>query len=772
MQSSHRLFLLGVLVGCAATAGAGMLLFGSTGTEDAKRSRVLAGLPGRAEAAESEDSPAYQAFADESGLRSAAAPAPTTKVETVVESARVDDLVAEYADISIERASGEGSIWGRVDDEDGAGLAGVVVRASGDLDRSPDAESPEDVGRAAPPVHDVEATVREAVEMYEASRESLYETQTDAGGSYRFDGLPEGEWGIQAFRRDWVITPIRRGGSRVALGSQVDFEARPVSTVNVEVFFLDGSQPEFAAIQCESSTSRDGTFAWSPAEPTLRLTPGRYEIVAMSGALHSNRSDGYELKSESQSVEIEAGTAAPALRFHLEGRSGIRGRLVLPNDGISGDNPRDFAMPLGRDPQPDLAALASAERSDWSRGTQEFVFLDLAAGRWVIGASRSSQGNICVHHIVDVADTIVRQDLEIPPIDLATYLVADVAGGDGRPLENVDFSMRHQDGNRSSSWGVSEMRTTDGRYLIPIREDIREAYFSAKGKDDTFGLEVEHEVHGSKNVELVAGQTQIQVSFAAPARLEVTVTGYAGSALEGRLFIDLARESEQGSYSRGRGGDRLSPEGVQVFDAVQPGPYVLSMRVSEAGNSRPSYQPIVHSEPIRLVAGPNTARVSVPVLYELVVSYPDGEAGATMQIASSADHFTEEVRLDDDGRAVFADQPAGHYILRCWEPYGQMEIDVPCGTVVFQPQVVNAMRVSITSASGTLAAARFLDGDLVVAVDGMEIESQEDTFLLWRRRKDFDITVLRSGQRVDLHVADFDMRDAANLGGNLTPTSR
>ena len=777
MQISHGSFLLGLLIGAACASGAAFLFFAGDGGQQTARAAPLSAGPTVANAAHPQQVGEDWSSAGDESQRTSVAQAPSSKVAVEVDPGRVDHLLAQQAGLESTRTTGTGSIWGVVRDTAGAGLAGVIVRARGSGNTTPRAESSAAVGSAAPALHDLEEALRLAVDEFQESRANLHESTCDANGAYRFADLPEGTWTLDAYLRDWVISSVA-GARDVALESQVDFEAKPVVSVQVAVLLPNGSAASTAVIQCSGEGYRERNFAWSPAEPSLRLTPGHFDLVALSGEIATPRGGAFDLKSEPQTIELDPVAPAPALRFELEGRAGVRGRLSMPRDGITGDTPRVFLLPLGQGAEPDLAALGTSEQNAYARSGQEFAFLDLLPGHYVVGASRSWSGEILTHAVVEVRDTIVRQDLTLPPFDPTKHLIVAVTDSEGRSLSDVEFSYRHEYANGSSSGGVQKLRTADDHYVILFGSEMHGAYFSEESSKDEFSLEISHKKHGSKSVALQPGQTELQVSFTSPARVEVTVAGFAQSSLQGRLSVALVRESEDQSHSYSRRGDEQpSSGGLAVFEAVEAGQYVLHLRLqpkSSSGRYSGSSQSLL-SQPVTLVPGENALQVALPALYELVVSFPDGEEGTTFQLSPGTDGNGQmRAELDAEKRVLFPEVAAGHYTLQCWSPYAQMEIDVPCGVVIFQPRVVNALRVRILDAAGALATAGLLDDDLIVALDGEEFETEEDVFALYRRKKPLALTVLRAGQRLDLAAMELSMRDfdPDAMGGSLEPTSR
>jgi S1-C subfamily serine protease len=105
-----------------------------------------------------------------------------------------------------------------------------------------------------------------------------------------------------------------------------------------------------------------------------------------------------------------------------------------------------------------------------------------------------------------------------------------------------------------------------------------------------------------------------------------------------------------------------------------------------------------------------------------------------------------------------------------------MHVSVPAGgPIPWAPIAVNALRVVLQDESGQLAAAGFLDGDLVVAIEGKEIGSFLDLQLLQaaaRVSKNLTLSVQRGAQKVNLSLESRYVNDPMRLGGSLEPAAR
>ena len=773
MQTSPGQILMGAILGAALGLAGGWLLFEVLGADGGGAGPIVfEPAASRVEAAE-RARPADLAVPRAVGERQTA-PAATRALSAEVDEARVEELVAASASQPFERPSGSGAIWGDVTVEGGGGLAGVVLRAS-PRERSSPARPPSDVGPAPPPLADLDGAVREAVAQYKERRARTFEAVSDASGAYRFEGLPEGTWSIEAYKRDYVVSAP--GGSRhdVRPGTQLDFEAEPVLTLAVDVLMPDGTRPEEAVLKSQpAAENRATTFAWTPEQPVLRLTAGTYEISAEAGALPSDRGgQEHELKSKPRTVELQAGVAPPALVFELTGRAGIRGHVTLAHDGVTGSQPQVLMRPLGVAERADLEALAESDQNAYVGRAGDYAFLDLDPGRYVVGVRRNWSDAVSAHALVEVGASIVTCDLELPALDPSGYLAVSVTGSDGAPVAGVDFGFRHSSNGSSSSSGINAMRSPEGLYLITIPDRSRQAYFSSGAEGDTFTLTVRHARHGEKTIELARGQAELAVAFALAGRLEVIVAGHAGSEYEGRISIELAKAGGEDQYFWWGDDSGLTTAGVRVFEAVDPGSYVLRMHLAPEGGSRRNFgrSMAILSQELEVVSGPNVARMAIPPLYDVVVRHPAATESTRLRLSMPANRYFSQQGELENGVALFEDLPAGSYDLRSSNPTGRMAIEVPCGDVVFEAQVQNALLVTIHDESGAMAKAGLRTGDLIVGIDGLEFENESDLAVLYGR-SDCRLRLLRGGRPLELEVAGLPWRDPESMGGRLEPTAR
>ena len=765
MKLAPESFALGLVIG-ASGATVALLLFSA----DPARPQATLRAAGPEEAAPVRDErDAAEWLAPPGGAERSSPDATSTKrVDPGAGAALVSGWIEREGPAPAATEPGPGVIHGRVAEPSGRGLAGVVVRARATISL-PDSASPEDIGAGAPPL-DLREAVQRAVEQHRTRNALLFETRSDASGAYRLEGLPDERFTLSAYLPDWWIEALG-GESGVAIGSQVDFRARPVQRLEVAVFLPSGESPDSAVVHGSGGGLPERDFTWSPGAPHLRLPPGRYELRALAGATPSSGQEAYDLRSEPKVVDVVAGVEAPALRFDLVARAGVRGRVLVPRDGVIARSSYVRLVALGPGGEPDLDALAESGQREWVGPSGDYAFLDLQPGRYVVGAARSGAESIEAHAVVEIRDGVQRCDLALPDLDRGRCLTVTVRDESGHTLDNVAFQLWHRYAQGSSSSGRGALRTSEGEYLLVLDRETSAAYFD-EGTDHEFALEVSHERYGRRSIELEPGRTRVDVSFSSAARLEVTVLGYGQGLAQGRLSLYLRNDAGRSASSED---STPASDGTAIFEAVEPGTYTLELSVRwRPGGSRWDQDAVVHSQPVTLAPGPNAVAVALPALHEVVVSFPEGEAGTPFQLAHESEAWgRRSAELDGEGRAVFSWVPGGRYRIQCPTLSAQMEIDVPCGVVAFEPRAIDALRVRIVDTAGALAALGFRDGDLIVGLEGEDFESLEDAYRIYRSRV-LTLAVLRGGARIELSSVKMPQKlyDEGAVGGRLEPACR
>ncbi|TDJ70224.1 MAG: hypothetical protein E2O39_10295 [Planctomycetota bacterium] len=424
-----------------------------------------------------------------------------------------------------------------------------------------------------------------------------------------------------------------------------------------------------------SSRAEPERYRWTPTDDTLYLAPGPVELRALAGVFFTASSRGQESDMQSAPVSVELVPGAPVslVVLQLEGRTGIRGFVDRAKDRVLVRGGTLHLLPLVDDQPVDLEVLAGAKPSVSVSGGGEYSFLDLAPGRYALGFRRQGgfRDPVVAHWIVEVGSGIVRNDIEIPPLDPKGYVVARVLGPEGELLNGVRFKLGGSSGQ--------QMRDVDGNYCIPI----------PVGGDDPLRLEAEHKRYGNKSVELSRGQAVVEIRFTQPAQLEIRVTGYLGSGSIDRVGVSVHRPGVAKPLNPGRAGwtrsgEPVDHDGVLKFGALEPGRYEVTLHV---GGRTDRSSDVVATRSVALSAGENAVSIALPALYDLDVVVPGAEEGSKVRldqkIAGEERGHTWSASCDEAGGVRFEHLLGGEYLVRARG--AKMRIQVPCGTVMFEP---------------------------------------------------------------------------------------
>lgn len=753
--------MAGLLVGCAA----GILISGLMPAPPAETSSGHGfDEPGvaRAAAAPEPRSP------DLAGVGTRDASAAT---ETVAPAAAESGAATERRESATSDASlgGSGSIEGRVADSSGAGVAGVVVRTQG-YHRREDSE-PSQRGRAAPKTKSLDDEIKTLVADYRERSASRAEAVTDGDGHYRLVGLPDAAFELDASVDGYEVT-ARGGASNIKPGATVNFLATRVALQPVTVLLPDGGAAERVTIEVKAGSNLQWSELWTAADPSLRLTPGSYEIraVLQSGQRSANRWQT-DASSKWERVDLSAATQPGPVVLRLGARCGIRGHVWLGEEmqltyGIVKQ------MPVPKDKEPDLQALMQVDSYAWIQShDNEFSFLDLTPGSYVVGFAPEWSGPILKHAVVEVKDGIVEQDLDLRELDTKGFISATVLAPSGEGIENVNFVARVDNGNNGSwSGGIGAIRRGEGKYwLLPASNG------NGSETSRTLAISAHTERYGDKEVEIAGDAKEVKFVFGQPATVDVTIAGYVGSGLEGKLSLELTRDKSRMQtvfYSNGDN-DSVKGDGTAHLGPTEAGEYFLEMSLS--GANRWERKPIARQK-LFLVAGDNHATIGIPVLSRLTVRVQGATTGTVMLRAQSGGNW-QRAELKD-GVATFENLGEGQYSARYQGAGGSAEATVNLpgqSEITLVPHSANALAVSVTDTAGYLAKRGFQNGDVVVAFDGVEFKDENGlktalTSLITKPK--VVATVLRGNQRVEIEVDGRNWVTPESLGGMMRPTTR
>ncbi len=486
------------------------------------------------------------------------------------------------------------------------------------------------------------------------------------------------------------------------MGMTINFVARRVLSVPVRVLLPDGSLAKEAVVVSNvDPTWRTGqqttrSHPWTPDDDALRLAAYEIELRAFAGVpldLSARDLDAAaDFRSPPVLIQLAHGVPEGPVELRLEGRAGIRGRVVFAEDRVKPSHASVRLLRLSVGERVDLDKLMYAEPKAWAKDGEEFAFLDLAAGRYAVGIKRTNNGHVTAHRVVDVGSTIMRCDLEVPPIDPRDFLVVRALGPDGEPLDRMQFEFRWKGESESRYDGGSRqgrVRDTDGTYYLAIPQGVRSAFLGDAPSDDLLQIQATHPKYGSKFPELRAGQREVTILFSAPARLDVLVTGHGDGTFVGRMAVELTRAAKGAEFARRPDRQEVGQENTARFDPLDPGGYVLSLQVRSRGEW--ARFRTVATLVVELGSGENSVRLALPRLHGIEVVVPGAEEGSQVQLSpieggEKALRRTRIAHCDGGGRVRFEDLPSGEYSVRArGDKRGDMRIEVPCTAVVFEP---------------------------------------------------------------------------------------
>jgi hypothetical protein len=604
--------------------------------------------------------------------RSASGPRPVVGPEPSVAAPRVAPPPSLRAVLdripAPEVPRGEGTIRGYVRMEGGEPVADALVVAR------PTSGGPRRKyrrGLAGPDEQEVDKWVYDLVARRKGRDAARREARTDTAGAYEITGVTDAKHSVSAFAAGFQCTAARGSSAyNVRPNATVDFVARPVVEVAVDVLRPDGSRPPRATIECRGAATRKES--WFPGERWIQLWPGTYTVRAVVD----------QSRSEEQTILVEAGRPGPSLVFRLEESPGLRGRILFPPELQAAQVSVYTLLFAGTEP-PDHARLTAEGKNTSTAGA--YAFENLEPGSYLVGAGYGDK-SVAATAVVRIGDGVVEQDLQLPPPDAERFVIVHVLGPEGERPSSVRFETSYSGGSLGASGGGRSFLRSDGAYFVPHHSWDTLRYGSnhadprwfVKAVSDDFGA-IKKEYSPGKDKELT-------IRFQPGARLTARIAGYVDSGHEGHLLVAL---KEAGAYDPylGRRHRELMPdeEGRQLLGPFQPGSYeaILVLR-RPLGVSWP-----LERVPLVLRPGENELAIPLPALHTLTVV---SKAGRRVSVVSDEDRYgrrTLQRSIDADGKATFEHLPAGAYRVTVRNQTGAKHqsatVEVPAQATVHLP---------------------------------------------------------------------------------------
>ncbi len=541
---------------------------------------------------------------------------------------------------------GDGTITGYVRGPAGEPVPGVAVTAS------PEAQ-PFDLASAARRARerahedvDLGTVARAAIESELWRREVRRTARTDSEGRYEIKELVDGWHRVTAFHDDYDIQPDPRN-NRVQPDAILDFRARPVTAVRVEVRLPDGELADHAWVSWQGAQG-NGSDAWQPDPGTVRLPSGPSRFRA---------SVWFPEPLQSAETEYDA-LVGGTLVLKLEGRRMLSACLV-PSEGLSVPDRVEFRLRrLEGSADVDPASLKGDQAGGASPSQGRATWYDLEPGRYLVAAFLGGR-HLLAHAVAEMGDVSVDVGLPFEAPPAGTFVTAKLLAPDGAPAQGTTrFAIVTGPAERARHHQADALRRADGAWLVLLPEDPGEGEASLRATVSGYGT-------AQERFDLLRPGTAT-IRFGEPARTKLVVDRFAGSGVEGRLFAALW--GEEGMVSM----RQVEADGRCDLGDVQPKDYSLVLYVRDR-DSRWS----IATRKVALRAGGQEESIAVPALHALVVR-PSPKLRArevTLQSSDPSVGWVRRVARVEGEVATFDALAAAPYEVRCGNK--RVEVRVP-----------------------------------------------------------------------------------------------
>ncbi len=342
-----------------------------------------------------------------------------------------------------------GSIRGTVRDESGMPIAGATIRAEVGMEPGTlmalaykrFVKAPGELGGGAPTKLTRSRALQDAGREFDIQQALVIETQTDHSGEYVLGPLEDRTWSLSAYLEGHTVKPTQLA-SQIPIDVSIDFVAKAVYMVEVEVLRSDGQTPQDVHIDIRDvAASRTRSIVrWTHSERFIRLAKGRHVLQAETWQDDSPEPAGW--RSEKVELEVRDESQPAKVSLILEPQTSLWGWVQTSNGEPLPNRVSLHLMRLEEGQDVDLQKLKDPMQKNGQREGALFRFFDLEPGLYAVGLCRSYESPIIAHAVVELVGGRQRQDLTLPPQETGESIRIRVRNAAGEILNDISSSLR------------------------------------------------------------------------------------------------------------------------------------------------------------------------------------------------------------------------------------------------------------------------------------------------------------------------------------------
>lgn len=592
-------------------------------------------------------------------------------------SATVAAEQAARQKVNIQKERGDGRIAGRVMDALGKPVADVQVIAKGwgkpvrdDRRNDPAVSMP------------LEEMLNLTIQDYERAESLTWRTTTGADGTFILNNLPDDRFSLYGRKPGFEISARNGKYNSLRAGAIVEFIAAQKIRVEISVRLPDGTAPEFCTIDGylnARGSSYSLNMNWTPKNNHLEVVPGVYSIGASCG----DRREGAEYVSGRSEIVIDGGVAPAPILLELRPRVAIRGEITFEDP----DEEASATVYLAKHAEsgtPDIQKMRRGGKITYTAG--EYDFSDLKPGKYDIAVARRD-GPMIGFAVVEVTNTIVRQDFKIPARRPDEYLRVRVRNSAGEPVTHVEFVVTGRIAEDYKNEQTSAVQKAPGEYWLTLSEAVDAAIHSNSDTKAKLTLQVNAPSLGQLNIPIVSGQREYLIIYENPAIINIHIAAYHPESVDGEIAFRV-RNAEGYGFAA----SPVSESGDSTVKSIPPGKYQLELYATSRDDEGNGQNSVLAVTEVQAVSGQQQITVTMPQVANFVVKIPAASVGGRVDL-NAADRrpgfSTIRLRVPASQSVRFTNVVQGNYTIsyqHSTRGRQNMNITVPCAPEIeFQP---------------------------------------------------------------------------------------